>query len=310
MSAQARIGSSSAHFTSIPLSPCSTRKCAALEGGGGPSPRGGTSPRGPPGPPGCGEGEGGAGAVGRGPGGDCGGCPKAAVARSAAATPKHKDDLFNTTLLSNRGCGPDFKMGDLTTTGCGSRSRACVVRSSPRRTGVKEPTASRARLYGTRNSSISRRMSAIFHDDRQRESTTLQVAGNPGITCGERDSAPYRCSVWWVRQEREIRFIRDVRMETISGAAHRARRISQISLASATRAGHGRFPDHSVGTSPPDNTVLGTTASDARAAFCGAYLCLIQSVWNQCARGSDRTASCASSMRRSCPQKVFRTRGS
>ncbi len=42
MSAQARIGSSSAHFTSIALSPCSTRKCAALEGGGG----GGLSARG------------------------------------------------------------------------------------------------------------------------------------------------------------------------------------------------------------------------------------------------------------------------
>jgi hypothetical protein len=108
MSAQARIGSSSAHFTSIPLSPCSTRKWAALEGGGGPSPRGGTSPRGLPepgggacpvvvGPPGCGEGEGvAAGASCRGaPNGGCGGCAKLAVAKSAAATPKHADDLSN-----------------------------------------------------------------------------------------------------------------------------------------------------------------------------------------------------------------------
>lgn len=116
MSAQARIGSSSAHFTSIPLSPCSTRKWAALEGGGGPSPRGGISPRGPPeagagacpvvvGPPGCGEGEGTAtGASCRGaPDGGCGGCAKLAVARNAAATPKHTDDLFKATLLSKDG---------------------------------------------------------------------------------------------------------------------------------------------------------------------------------------------------------------
>jgi hypothetical protein len=124
MSAQARIGSSSAHFTSIPLSPCSTRKWAALEGGsgGGPSPRGGTSPRGPPeggcgacplvvGPPGCGEGEGAAaGASCRGPpDGGCGGCAKAAVASSAAATPKHTNDLFNTVLLSKGGCGRRLK---------------------------------------------------------------------------------------------------------------------------------------------------------------------------------------------------------
>jgi hypothetical protein len=116
MSAQARIGSSSAHFTSIPLSPCSTRKWAALEGGsgGGPSLCEGTSPRGPPeggggacpvvvGLPGCGEGAA-AGASCRGPpDGGCGGCAKAAVTTSVAATPKHTNDLFNTILLSKRG---------------------------------------------------------------------------------------------------------------------------------------------------------------------------------------------------------------
>src|SRR5262249_16004742 len=64
ISAQARIGSSSAHFTSIALSPCSTRKWAALEGGGGPSlrrlPAGGCGacPVAVIVPPGCGEGEG------------------------------------------------------------------------------------------------------------------------------------------------------------------------------------------------------------------------------------------------------------
>src|SRR5262249_35010262 len=106
ISAQARIDSSSAHFTSIALSPCSTRKWAALEGGGG------TSPRGPPaggcsacpvvvvGMPGCGGGEAAApGADGRGPlDGGCGGCAKAAVASSAAATPKYMDDCFNIVL--------------------------------------------------------------------------------------------------------------------------------------------------------------------------------------------------------------------
>ena len=45
MSAQGRIGSSSAHFTSIPApTPTSTRKCAAFDGGGG----GGRRPSGPP----------------------------------------------------------------------------------------------------------------------------------------------------------------------------------------------------------------------------------------------------------------------
>jgi hypothetical protein len=106
ISAQARIGSSSAHFTSIALSPCSTRKWAALEGGGG------ASPRGPPGggcnacpvlfgPPGCGEGDDAApGAGGRGPpdDGGWGGRAKAAVACSAAATPKHTVDRFNNVL--------------------------------------------------------------------------------------------------------------------------------------------------------------------------------------------------------------------
>jgi hypothetical protein len=133
MSAHARIGSSSAHFTSIPLSPCSTRKWAALEGGGGPSPRGGASPRGPPeagggacpavvGPPGCGEGVA-AGASCRGaPDGVCGGCAKLAVAKNAAATPKHTDGLFNPTLLRNGVAAPDLKTGDLSTLGCGSRS--------------------------------------------------------------------------------------------------------------------------------------------------------------------------------------------
>jgi hypothetical protein len=113
MSAQARIGSSSAHFTSIALSPCSTRKCAALEGGGGggPSARGGASPRAPPtggcgvcpvlvGPPGCGELDGAAPGAGcRGPpDGGCGGCADAAVASSAAATTKHTVGYFNTVL--------------------------------------------------------------------------------------------------------------------------------------------------------------------------------------------------------------------
>jgi hypothetical protein len=110
MSAQARIGSSSAHFTSTVSSPCSTRKWAALEGGGGgPSPLGETSPRGAAaggcgacpvvvGPPGCGEDEA-PGAVGRGPpDGDCGGCAKAAVGSNAAATAKHTVECFNTVL--------------------------------------------------------------------------------------------------------------------------------------------------------------------------------------------------------------------
>jgi hypothetical protein len=100
ISAQARIGSSSAHFTSIALSPCSTRKWAALEGGG-PSPRGlpggcGACPL-VVGLPGCGAGEGAAaGADGRGPlESGCGGCPNAAVASSAAPTPKYTVDCFN-----------------------------------------------------------------------------------------------------------------------------------------------------------------------------------------------------------------------
>jgi hypothetical protein len=114
ISAQARIGSSSAHFTSIALSPCSMRKWAPLEGGGGPSLRGlpaggcGACPV-VVGLPGCGGGEGAApGADGRGPpDGGCGGCAKAAVASSAAATPKHTVDRFNIVLSwTNGGCGP------------------------------------------------------------------------------------------------------------------------------------------------------------------------------------------------------------
>jgi hypothetical protein len=87
ISAQARIGSSSAHFTSNALSPCSTRKWAALVGDG-PSLRGlpaggcGACPVVAVVPPGCGGGEGMApGADGRGPlDGGCGGCAKATVA--------------------------------------------------------------------------------------------------------------------------------------------------------------------------------------------------------------------------------------
>jgi hypothetical protein len=104
ISAQARIGSSSAHFTSIALSPCSTRKWAALEGGGGPSLRGlpggcGACPV-VVGLPGCGAGDGAAaGADGRVPLVDgCGGCPNAAVASSTAPTPKHTVDCFNTVI--------------------------------------------------------------------------------------------------------------------------------------------------------------------------------------------------------------------
>src|SRR5258707_7945167 len=90
ISEQARIGSSSEHFTSIALSPCSMRKWAALEGGCG------AWPVVVVGLPGCGGGAGAApGADGRGPpDGGCGGCAKAAVASSAAATPKYTDGLF------------------------------------------------------------------------------------------------------------------------------------------------------------------------------------------------------------------------
>jgi hypothetical protein len=113
ISAQARIGSSSAHFTSTASSPCSMRKWAALEGGGGPSPLGETSPRGPPpggcgacpvvvGPPGCGEDDA-PGAAGRGPpDGDCGGCAKAAVASNAAVTAKHMVESLDTVLSCQR----------------------------------------------------------------------------------------------------------------------------------------------------------------------------------------------------------------
>ena len=105
ISAQARIGSSSAHFTSIALSPCSTRKWAALVDGG-PSLRGlpaggcGACPVVAIVPPGCGGGEGMVpGADGREPlDGGCGGCAKTTVANSAAATPKHRVDGFNTIL--------------------------------------------------------------------------------------------------------------------------------------------------------------------------------------------------------------------
>jgi hypothetical protein len=105
ISAQARIGSSSAHFTSIALSPCSTRKWAALVWGG-PSLRGlpaggcGACPVVAIVPPGCGGGEGMVpGADGREPlDGGCGGCAKTTVANSAAATPKHRVDGFNTIL--------------------------------------------------------------------------------------------------------------------------------------------------------------------------------------------------------------------
>ena len=111
ISEQARIGSSSAHFTSIALSPCSMRKWAALEGGGGPSLRGppaggcGACPVVVVGLPGCGGGAGAApGADGRGPpDGGCGGCAKAAVASSAAATPKYTDDCFNIVLSWTNG---------------------------------------------------------------------------------------------------------------------------------------------------------------------------------------------------------------
>jgi hypothetical protein len=93
------------------LSPCSMRKWAALEGGGGASLRGppaggcGACPVVVVGLPGCGGGAGAApGADGRGPpDGGCGGCAKAAVASSAAATPKYTDDCFNTVLLINGG---------------------------------------------------------------------------------------------------------------------------------------------------------------------------------------------------------------
>src|SRR6266853_3726771 len=112
ISEQARIGSSSAHFTSLALSPCSMRKWAALEGGGG------LSLRGPPaggcgtcavvavGLPGCGAGEA-AGADSRGPpDGGCGGCAEAAVASSAAPTPKHTVDCFHMSSPQPMGCGP------------------------------------------------------------------------------------------------------------------------------------------------------------------------------------------------------------
>jgi hypothetical protein len=63
ISAQARIGSSSTHFTSIALSPCSTRKWAALVCGGPslrglPAGGGGACPVVAIAPPGCGGGEG------------------------------------------------------------------------------------------------------------------------------------------------------------------------------------------------------------------------------------------------------------
>lgn len=78
MSAQAFMGSSSAHLMSILVSPCSRRKCAPFEGGGG----GGIiiRSRGPPslGPPSLGPqwpggGGGGASALGPAPGGGGGG---------------------------------------------------------------------------------------------------------------------------------------------------------------------------------------------------------------------------------------------
>jgi hypothetical protein len=85
------------------LSPCSMRKWAALEGGGGPSLRGppaggcGACPVVVVGLPGCGAGESAAaGADGRGP--LEGGCPNAAVASSAAPTPKYTVDCFNALL--------------------------------------------------------------------------------------------------------------------------------------------------------------------------------------------------------------------
>ena len=112
ISAQARIGSSSAHFTSIALSPCSMRKWAALEGGGAPSLRGplaggcGACPVVAVGLPGCGAGEA-AGADSRGPpDGGCGGCAEAAVASSTAPTPKHTVDCFNMSSPQPMGLRP------------------------------------------------------------------------------------------------------------------------------------------------------------------------------------------------------------
>src|SRR5258708_31823812 len=87
ISEQARIGSSSAHFTSIALSPCSMRKWAALEGGCG------ACPVVVVGLPGCGGGAGAApGAGGRGPpGGGCGGGGGGGAARGGPATAPQED---------------------------------------------------------------------------------------------------------------------------------------------------------------------------------------------------------------------------
>lgn len=84
MSAQAFIGSSSAHLTSIFVSPLSMRKCAPLAGGGG----GGMWPRGPSGPFPSGPGPSGPGprsAGPRGPGGGGGGGASGFAIPSAGA---------------------------------------------------------------------------------------------------------------------------------------------------------------------------------------------------------------------------------
>src|SRR5258706_11264815 len=101
ISEQARIGSSSAHFTSIALSPCSMRKWAALEGGGGASLRGppaggcGACPVVVVGLPGCGGGAGAApGAGGRGPpGGGCGGGGGGGGGGRGAGCPREKGEV-------------------------------------------------------------------------------------------------------------------------------------------------------------------------------------------------------------------------